>query len=285
MVFKFAKPFFRVYSLFLAFIRLVTLLANVFISTLYHIKFRKVYCDAIYNMCEQNQSVSDFKFVQMKNFRLFYTTKNLTEVAAVVTALPKSSSSLENTAQSSGSNRKILMYAGIKNMQSHYEHMHFLRYYAKVIFVYSLLIAPSVFKDSLLRSQEHFSSSGIRNNTVKFNDDIESTRQDFNLPDINLNDSLSATLELIESLNFLSVPIPSSNMNMKKEKRLESTPNTFIELINGINDDQTNEDTYVKVLVHFSQLLAHSTKFLFYLMFSFHVKLLLKYNKPAEISL
>ena len=236
-------------------------------------------------MCEQNQSVSDFKFVQMKNFRLFYTTKNLTEVAAVVTALPKSSSSLENTAQSSGSNRKILMYAGIKNMQSHYEHMHFLRYYAKVIFVYSLLIAPSVFKDSLLRSQEHFSSSGIRNNTVKFNDDIESTRQDFNLPDINLNDSLSATLELIESLNFLSVPIPSSNMNMKKEKRLESSPNTFIELINGINDDQTNEDTYVKVLVHFSQLLAHSTKFLFYLMFSFHVKLLLKYNKPAEISL
>ena len=245
VVFKFAKPIFKAYSSFLAFLRLFTLITNMLVSMIYHIKFRQLYIDSIMGFFQTNTlstNANNVKSKNLKSFYLFYTTKNVGK----------------NFAEAAPSGTVSGFTRRAKSMLSHYEHMHFLRYYAKMILFYSLLIGSCIFKESLLRSAE-----------------IWQNLKPAVYPRLNeRRDMANNTLALIEHYGFLSPLKRSGN-----EITLESTSNTFIKLLKGFNDDQNSEDTFLKQLTHFSQILAHTTKFLFYLMFSFHLKLFLKYEK------
>jgi hypothetical protein len=233
VVFEFARRFFQYFTTFMCFLRLFTLCINIFVSVVHHVKFRREYIESLVNMFAINSSLSFdpnkcFKQINFKQVQLIYTTKNLY----------KFRNSAKNDFQS-------------KQTKCHYDHTHFLRYYVKMIFFYSMLKAPcllnesvKIWKDFL---KEIFPTRDAKNrlSTISFNE----SQSDFSSDEKNLNQNRTF---LIESKEIL-------------------------EILNNFNNDQL-ENASDNSFFHFSEILAHSTKLIIYFIFFYHLSVFFKYK-------
>ena len=224
IVYEFAFPIFKIYSFFINFLRLFTLFVNILVSMLHHAKFRKEYFESMMRVFDHKassiSSAVNIKKFTLKKLNIFYTTHNLKNNAFI----PRSNES------------SVDFINNGKNIQSHYDHIHFLRHYAKIIFVYSLLIAPSIFKENLAIIRHNFYYTELDRRTEFQN----------------------KALILLKVLSY--------------------TPNSFNSSISVVGKEEFDQikNEWLNNLIYFSTILAHSTKLIFYLTFSFHLKVFLK---------
>jgi hypothetical protein len=235
-VYTFAKKFFKTYCFFIAFLRLITLFFNLFASSLHCIVFQRKKISVLSNYSE-NCSV--------KKTDLFNAIKHSEEL------LPTNSFN------------KNFKRLELKSIQSHFEHLHFMRNYSNIIFFYSLLIAPSIFREFVIHFEETFENftqfKGVDDNKNFKSFYLSSANSSF---DSNAFD----TLKIIRNDTI----------------RFDITSNALLRVLKDFNDDQHMNDTNVKVLIRFSEILAHSMNFFFYIIFSLRFKIFFRIRNKIE---
>ncbi len=240
MVYEFAQPIFRIYTTCTIYLRLFTLCVNILVSVLHHIKFRKEYFRSILEMFNNKISAeSNLKRFSFSRFNLFYTTKR--------------------------SYNQNLKFCSIKStnkrgIQSHYEHIHFLRHYAKIIFLYSLLIAPSVLNEVF--------QTNLCVKQIKKPENQKKALLLLQLLDESFENSVEKEEVILGRLN-------------KKILDFNLTSDNLFQVLNDFNKPKRasscfHDEAWFKSLVYYSSLLSHSTKFIVYFMFTFHIKIFLK---------
>lgn len=235
-VYTFAKKFFKTYCFFIAFLRLITLFFNLFASSLHFIVFQRKNISVLSNYS---------KNCSFKKTDLFDPIKDS------VGLLPTNSS-----------NENFKRFE-LKSVQSHFEHLHFMRNYSNIIFFYSLLIAPSVFKEFIINFEETYENfiqiKGVNNNKNFKSLFLSSANS-------SLDSNAFDTLKIIRNGTI----------------RFDSTSNALLKVLKDFTDDQHMNDSNLKVLIRFSEILAHSMIFFFYIIFSLQFKIFFRIRNKKE---
>jgi hypothetical protein len=174
--FEFALNVFKVFLILVSALRLVTLLVNLFTSVAFHVKFRNEYINALGKIFKRKTTKkvpsASYRRVATQNIKNnkednkndtneanndFGTTRAFrfsTFAFIYSTSEPIVTEGLDNTINdeiNEGSSEREKREASLKTYfyQLHFNHFHFVRHYALMVFVYSVLIAPSVFDESM----------------------------------------------------------------------------------------------------------------------------------------
>jgi hypothetical protein len=253
-IYTFAKNFFKIYTVFVAFLRLFTLCINILVSVMHHIKFRKYYLNSIKNIFQRKISSdyshqeSFFKKFYFRKLNPLFTSKNTKKSAFF-------NKNMQNSIKSSNDD--------FKSIQSHFEHLHFLRFFAKCIFFYSLLIAPSVFNEFAISFEDVYEHM---RHTRQINDNQISQSFYFSSANFTLN---------ADFFDLYKININDTNI-------FDSTSNTVLKVLKEFNDDQYMNDSNLKSTIRFSEILAHSMKFIFYIFYKFRLEIFYKNKINGE---
>lgn len=191
-------------------------------------------------------------------------------------------------------------------LQSNYDHFHFVRHYALNIFIYSLLISPSVFRSTYRNFNEVDLGGLIRKITVvplnqqqKSGIDTMSTNlydspkrfQDIlnvNKPtNRNINPKriiTSSTLQQVTTTTLTSTAVSSfTTLNFNNSTKVliydKHKAKSLLDLIKDPNEIKTNQTNQIILdeFVYITELMSHSIKFLIYIMFSANIKLYFRF--------
>ncbi len=251
-IYTFAKKFFKIYTVFVSFLRLFTLCINILVSVLHHIKFRKYYSNSMKNIFQRKISSDSshqetfYKKFYFRKLDLLFSSRNRNN---------QNPSIIQHSIMSSNDD--------FKSIQSHFEHLHFLRFFAKCIFFYSLLIAPSVLNEF----------------SISFEDVYEHMRHPRQIDDNQISQSF-----YFSSANFtLNTDFfDAFKININDTNIFDTTSNTVLKVLKEFNEDQYMNDSNLKSAIRFSEILAHSMKFIFYILFTFHLEIFYKNKIGGE---
>ncbi|CAF0977327.1 unnamed protein product, partial [Brachionus calyciflorus] len=136
-------------NIFLSILKIFTILCNLISSLMFHIKFRSEYFQSIKSNLKKNnfELKPSSKLIKFKKFNFLYATKT-------------------NVLDKESSNRST-------SYTSHYKHLHFVRHYALVALIYSMLISPSIFYEYKNNLKTIFSNlSTQKNERYGFGEDL-----------------------------------------------------------------------------------------------------------------
>lgn len=264
MTHKFAKPFYNIFRFVFSLFRLFTLLSNIFISVAYHFKFRKECLQTLLSTFQKKTFNFDFKTIKFKNFNLFYTTKPFLNYDIEDEFL--------NTKLNTRGPYEFAKYTSkadlLKKTQLHYMHIQFIRHYAIMVFIYSILIISSVLKDIRYQINEMSQTQSIESSQFGA---ANSTFFDPNQKNPIASFSSSSKL----SLSFISPASHNSNTN-------ENDLNTIKKFLKNAFKLESSSNKYYEFYIYVTEVLAHSCKFLVYVVFSLHIKCFVKYYKNSK---
>lgn len=293
----FARQLINAFQLFLTLLKNFSLFMNIFSSIVFHIKFRKDYLQSIKSTFSNNVQVAKSKTIKLNRLYFVYSTKTGLNYEK------KPSDSNEKLSKKDIEDKKYLL---------HYDHLHFVRHYAIVAFFYSLLIASSVMNENLTRfnevKEEYFTN---KQNLNKF-DSISTLKQEssfLNLPVLfeQNNDYLKST-NSIEDFLFLfkttatttKVKLFNSStrsgefflksnlvqqVNLNNASTSTKSSSSILAMLESLDNGQTNRSNEnFRMFLNLTEYLAHSIKFLVYVLFSVHFKFHFRYlDKNASI--
>ncbi len=190
--FEFAVPLVKVFLILVSALRLFTLVVNLFTSVAYHLQFRKEYINALKNMfkkgkhrynnnkysarqsCGSNEialangeAAKQHEFgvtraFRFSSFAFIYSTREPIVTDGLDNTIKEVASDANSEREKREASLKAYFY------QLHFNHFHFVRHYALMIFVYTILIAPSVFDENRKSFEElrQFVSGGQHSKSI-----------------------------------------------------------------------------------------------------------------------
>jgi hypothetical protein len=261
MTHKFAKPFYNIFRLVFSLFRLFTLLSSIFISVAYHFKFRKECLQTLLGSFQKKTFHFDFKTVKFKNFNLFYTTKPFLNYDIEDECL--------NTKLNTRGPYEFAKYTSkadlLKKTQLHYMHIHFIRHYAVMVFIYSILIVSSVLKDIRYQINEMSQTQSIESSQFG--------AANGTFFDPNHKNPIASFL----SSSKLSISPASQNSNTN-----ENDLNTIKKFLKNAFKLESSSNKYYEFYIYVTEVFAHSCKFMVYVVFSLHIKCFVKYYKNSK---
>lgn len=293
-------------------LRLFTLLINVLTSIYFLFTFRTEYLYTMRNMLKGNRGIStdtdsnynddstggsdsSEKSIKLfNNLSLVYSTNEPFTVEIEDTESSSSSTKAHHSAAGGLAQVSAQTMTRVrKYYRSHFAHFHFVRHYAIMTLIYSLLIAPSVIHDNrklAIKIGENLLSAG---NTTEKKPDIDSVLSVVK----NSYTLLSASKKKNESVlifpaskieettdsehhdNSLTSPPRVLEVKNKKFNAIKKSDDLLaLDTINIFEHGNSDSEFYENFL-HMTKCLAHSTKLLTYILFSVHLKLNFKCKK------
>jgi hypothetical protein len=225
--FEFAVPLVKVFLILVSILRLVTLVVNLFTSVAYHVKFRNEYINALKNLFKKGKRSCDkYSTRQFNSVKGDVNAKNDFTVTRAYrfsnfafiysTSEPMVSDGLDNTIKevvSDANSEREKREASLKAYfyQLHFNHFHFVRHYALMVFVYAMLIAPSVL-DENRKSLDELRKFATRSQD---SDDIVNIIKNINNEPIvnHQKDIFQLTRSLAHSIKFFVYIIFSAHVN------------------------------------------------------------------------
>ena len=86
----------------------------------------------------------------------------------------------------------------------------------------------------------------------------------------------------IKNVSFFFFLKKNYLLNINDTNIFDSTSNTVLKVLKEFNDDQYMNDSNLKSTIRFSEILAHSMKFIFYILFKFHLEIFFKNKFNGE---
>jgi hypothetical protein len=330
------KSFHKIFQLIVSVLRSFTLFINSWSSIYFCIKFRYQYLRSIYTKFKYPEVKYNFKYLNFFSCcHLFYPVSLFSNFDYVhqinefdLKKYQKYNEELDtflaNTSQTTRSlNQQIVPFDHIISqkeatqslinrptvsnfekrkhqllLQSNYDHFHFVRHYAINIFIYSLLISPSVFRNTYRNFNDADFGDLLRRISVKplsqqqqnggINAMSTHVYDSKRFQDIlNLNKPTNRNLNLRRTIP----PSPSTTTSILSSSTSVSSNSTkvliydkhraksLLDLINDPNEIKTNEKNQIifDEFLYITELMAHSTRFLIYIMFSANIKLYFRF--------
>jgi hypothetical protein len=329
------RSFHKIFQLILSVLCSFTLFINLWSSVYFFIKFRYQYLRSIYTKFKYSDVTYNFKHLNfltcchliypsnlfgnndyVDKINEFDREKYLKYDEEVKTFLTNTSLTTTSTQlivpydqminQKESCQRNSLVRPAVSNfekrkhqllLQSNYDHFHFVRHYALNVFIYSLLISPSVFRStcrnlndvdfsSLLQKITANSLNKIQNGTINTMSThlYDSKRfQDI----LNVNKPISRNVNTrqikkpsstISAITGITPTLPSSVSILNNSSKVliydKHKAKSLLDLINDPNEIKVNEKNQLisDEFLYVTELMAHSVKFLVYIMFSANIK-------------
>jgi hypothetical protein len=175
-------------------------------------------------------------------------------------------------------------------LQTHYDHIHFIRHYALNIFIYSILISASVFKstyNSLDKFNHDFNSFRFLNQIQPISSSLFQGKHPQQIitqtSSMNLkisNDSLLLDLNLFMNIDNNNSTMKNTKSKLNKQILNEDrntsnnknsslyTIKSLFDLIKNNRQHKEGASKFLNEYVYYSNILAHSAKLIIYVMFS-----------------
>lgn len=249
--------------------------------------------DSNYNDDSTGGSDSSEKSIKLfNNLSLVYSTNEPFTVELEETESSSSTKAHHSTAGGGVglvSAEQKTMTRARKYYRSHFAHFHFVRHYAIMTLIYSLLIAPSVLHDNrklaIKIGESLLSVSNVTEKKPNIDSVLSVVKNTYTLlsESKKKNESIlifpiDNTIEYDDTTTLTSSPRLPELKNKKFNAIKKSDDLLALETINIFEHGNSDSEFYENFL-HMTKCLAHSTKLLTYILFSVHLKLNFKCRK------